>query len=78
MTQDTDPVGNEFVASLAARAVHYRVVHPCAGDQREATGASNGNCSETFARVAVLGTSSNPGNAQALKQTELVAERRSQ
>jgi putative ABC transport system substrate-binding protein len=73
MAMDSDPVGSGFVASLA---------HP----GRNITGLSsfsaelNGKRLELLkeivprlSRVAVLGTSTNPGNAQALKETELAA-----
>jgi len=73
MAQDNDPVGNGFVASLA---------HPGGN----ITGLSsyttelNGKRMELLkeivprlARVAVLGTSTNPGNAQALVETERAA-----
>jgi ABC-type uncharacterized transport system substrate-binding protein len=73
MAQDPDPVENGFVASLA---------HPCGN----ITGLSNfspelsGKRLEIlkeiiprFSRVAVVGTSTQPGNAQALRETKVTA-----
>jgi hypothetical protein len=73
MTQNTDPVGSGFVASIA---------HP----GRNITGLSilspkiSGKQPELLkeivprlSRMAVLGTSTNPGNPQAVKETELAA-----
>src|SRR6185503_18839831 len=54
MTQDPDPVGNGFVASLA---------HPGGN----ITGLSR------LARVAVFGSSTEPGNAQSLRERGLAA-----
>ena len=56
----------------AAWRKHYWVVHPCAGDKRKTTGASEGDRSQPL-RVAVLGASTQPGNAQALREVELAA-----
>ena len=74
MTQDSDPVGNGFIASLA---------HPGGN----ITGQSNfapelsGKRLELLkevvpklSRVAVFGNATVPGNAQMLKETELAAE----
>jgi putative ABC transport system substrate-binding protein len=74
MAQDSDPVGNGFVDSLARPG-------------RNITGLSNlateinGKRLEILkeivprlARVAVLGNSIEPGNARALRETELAAE----
>ena len=69
MAQDTDPVGNGFVASLARPGGNI-------------TGLSNYHPDLSgmellkevvprLARVAVLGNSKEPGNAQALKETKL-------
>ena len=51
MAFDGDPVGNGFVASLARSGrEHYWVVHPCPGDKRKTTGASERDCSQAFPR----------------------------
>jgi len=43
MAQDSDPVANKFVASLARpRRQHDWIVHPCPGSNRKTTGASEG------------------------------------
>ena len=74
MAQDSDPVGNGFVASLARPGGNI-------------TGLSalyteiNGKRLELLkeivprlSRVAVLGTANEPGNARAMRETELAAE----
>jgi putative ABC transport system substrate-binding protein len=70
---DTDPVGNGFVASLArpgGNITGLSVVSPeLSGKQLELLK----EIVPKLSRVAVLGTSTNPGNAQALKETELAA-----
>jgi putative tryptophan/tyrosine transport system substrate-binding protein len=74
MTQDTDPVGNGFVASLARPGGNITGLSTLAP---EISGKQLELLKEIvpkLSRVAVIGTSSNPGNAQALKQTELAAE----
>jgi len=73
MAQDTDPVGNGFVASLARPGGNITGLATLApeisGKQLELLKETVPNLS----RVAVLGTSTRPGNAQALKETELAA-----
>jgi putative ABC transport system substrate-binding protein len=70
---DNDPVANGFVASLARPAGNITglsTLHP------EVSGKRLELLKEIvpkLARVAVLGTSTVPGNAQALKETELSA-----
>jgi putative ABC transport system substrate-binding protein len=70
---DNDPVGNGFVASLArpgGNITGLSTLHP------EISGKRLELLKEIvpkLARVAVLGTSTVPGNAQALKETELTA-----
>ena len=73
MAQDRDPVGNGFVASLAkpggnitGLSTHFPEI---SGKQLEILKETLPNLS----RVAVFGSSTNPGNAQALKQLELAA-----
>ena len=74
MAQDNDPVGNGFVASLARPGGNITGLSSY-------TTALNGKRLELLkeilprlARVAVLGTSTNGGNAQALKETEQAAD----
>ena len=72
MTQDSDPVGKGFVASLARPGETSRIVHP----SPEISGKRLELLKEIvprLSRVAVLGTSNNPGNAQTLKEIELAA-----
>jgi putative ABC transport system substrate-binding protein len=70
---DTDPVGNGFVVSLArpgGTITGLSVVSPeVSGKQLELLK----EIVPKLSHVAVLGASTNPGNAQALKQTELAA-----
>ena len=70
---DTDPVGNGFVASLArpgGTITGLSVLSPdISGKQLELLK----EIVPTLSHVAILGASTNPGNAQALKETELAA-----
>ena len=73
MAQDTDPVGNGFVASLARPGGNITGLSTLAP---EISGKQLELLKEIvpkLSRVAVLGTSTNPGNAQALKEMELAA-----
>ena len=73
MAQDNDPVGNGFVASLARPGGNITGLSTLAP---EISGKQLELLKEIvpkLSRVAVLGTSTNPGNAQALKETELAA-----
>jgi putative ABC transport system substrate-binding protein len=73
MAQDGDPVGNGFVASLARPGRNITGMSQLAP---EISGKQLELLKETvpqLSRVAVLGTSTRPGNAQALKETELAA-----
>jgi putative ABC transport system substrate-binding protein len=71
MAQDTDPVGNGFVASLARPGGNITGLsnyHPdLSGKQLELLK----EVVPGLARVAVLENSKEPGNAQALKETKL-------
>jgi putative tryptophan/tyrosine transport system substrate-binding protein len=73
MAQDTDPVGNGFVASLARPGGNITGLsnyHPdLAGKQLELLK----EIIPRIRQVAVLQNSNEPGNAQALKETELAA-----
>ena len=65
MAQDIDPVGNRVCRQPCATWwKHHRTVRPCAGAKRKATGAFERRSLPRFSRVAVLGTSTNPGNVQ--------------
>ena len=73
MTQDPDPVGNGFVASLARPGGNITGLSTLAP---ELSGKRLEILKETIpklSRVAVVGTSTFPGIAQALKEIELVA-----
>jgi len=73
MAQDPDPVGNGFVASLARPG---RNITGLATLAPEISGKQLELLKEIvpkLSRVAVLGTSTRPGTAQALKETELAA-----
>jgi putative ABC transport system substrate-binding protein len=73
MAQDFDPVGTGFVASLARPGGNITGLATLAP---EISGKQLELLKETvprLSRVAVLGTSTIPGNAQAIKETELAA-----
>jgi putative tryptophan/tyrosine transport system substrate-binding protein len=73
MTNDNDPVGNGFVASLARPGGNVTGLSNLA---RELSGKRLELLKEIvprLSRVAVLGTSTSPGNAQNLKEMELAA-----
>src|SRR5499426_2173936 len=73
MTQDSDPVGSGFVASLARPGGN---ITGLATLRPELSGKQLELLKETIpklSRVAFFGTSSNPGNAEAFKETELAA-----
>jgi len=73
MAQDSDPVGNGFVASLARPGGNITGLATLAP---EISGKQLELLKEIvprLSRVAVLGTSTQPGNAQSLRETELAA-----
>jgi putative ABC transport system substrate-binding protein len=73
MAQDSDPVGNGFVASLARPGGN---ITGLATLSPELSGKRLELLKEIvpkLSRVAVFGTSTRPGNAQSLKETELAA-----
>jgi putative ABC transport system substrate-binding protein len=73
MAQDSDPVGNGFVASLARPGGNITGLSNFAS---EINGKRLELLKETvpkLSRVAVLGSSTEPGNAQALRETDLAA-----
>jgi putative tryptophan/tyrosine transport system substrate-binding protein len=73
MTQDPDPVGNGFVASLARPGGNItglsRLAPELSGKQLELLK----EIVPRLSRVAVFGTSTEPGNAQSLRETERAA-----
>ena len=74
MTQDFDPVGTAIVASLARPAGNITGLSAL---RPEISGKQLELLKEIvprLSRVAVFGDSTNPGNAQALKEMELVAK----
>jgi putative tryptophan/tyrosine transport system substrate-binding protein len=73
MAYDNDPVGNGFVASLARPGGNITGLSTLAP---EISGKQLELLKEIvprLSRVAVLGTSTNPGNTQALRETDLAA-----
>jgi putative ABC transport system substrate-binding protein len=73
MTQDSDPIANGFIASLARPGGNITGLSTLA---QELSGKRLELLKEIvpkLSRVAVLGTSTIPGNAQALKETQLAA-----
>jgi putative tryptophan/tyrosine transport system substrate-binding protein len=73
MAQDSNPVGSGHVATLARPGGNITGLSAL---RPELTGKQMELLKEIFprlSRVAVLGTSTNPGNAQVLKETELAA-----
>ena len=73
MTQDPDPVGNKFVASLGRPGGN---ITGLSNFNRELSGKRLELLKETvprLSRVAVFGTSAQPGHPQARKETELAS-----
>ncbi|HET8564414.1 MAG TPA: ABC transporter substrate-binding protein [Candidatus Binatia bacterium] len=73
MAQDSDPVGTRLVASLARPGGNITGLSTLSP---ETSGKQLELLKETvpgLSRVAVFGTSTRPGNAQALKETEVAA-----
>jgi putative ABC transport system substrate-binding protein len=73
MAQDSNPVGSGHVASLARPGGNITGLSAL---RPELTGTQLELLKEIFprlSRVVVLGTSTNPGNAQVLRETELAA-----
>ena len=74
MTQDPDPVANGFVASLARPGGNITGLSSL---RPEISGKRLELLKEIvpkLSRVAVLGNSTNPANAQSLREAELAAE----
>ena len=73
MGMDNDPVGSGFVASLARPGGNITGLSSFSGELNGKRLELLKEIVPKLSRVAVLGTSSNPGNAQSLKETEIAA-----
>jgi ABC-type uncharacterized transport system substrate-binding protein len=73
MAADIDPVGSGFVASLARPAGNITGLSSLSPELSGKRLELLKEIVPRLARVAVLGTSTVPGNAQALRETELAA-----
>jgi len=73
MAQDTDPLGNGFVASLARPGGNITGLSNVAPEISGKRIEILKELVPKLSRVAVLGMSSNPGNALSLRETELAA-----
>jgi putative tryptophan/tyrosine transport system substrate-binding protein len=73
MTQDQDPVSNRFVASLARPGGNVTGLSTLAPEIRGKRLELINEVLPKLSRVAVLGTSTTPSSAQALRETELAA-----
>jgi putative tryptophan/tyrosine transport system substrate-binding protein len=71
MVQDNDPVGNGFVASLGRPGGNITGLATLAPEISGKRLELLREIVPKLSRIAVLGASSNPGNAQSLKETEL-------
>jgi putative ABC transport system substrate-binding protein len=73
MAQDTDPVGNGFVASLPRPGGNITGLSSLSSELSGKRLELLKEIVPGLSRVAVFGTSTNPGNAQSLKEMELAA-----
>jgi putative ABC transport system substrate-binding protein len=73
MVQDNDPVGNGFVASLARPGGNITGLATLAPEISGKRLEFLKEIVPKLSRVAVFGTSNNPGNTQSLKETEIAA-----
>ncbi len=73
MTQDTDPVGLGYVASLARPGGNITGLSTLASEISGKRLELLKEIIPKLSRVAVLGTSTRPGNAQSLREVELAA-----
>jgi putative ABC transport system substrate-binding protein len=73
MTQDSDPVANGFVASLARPGENISGLSTLAPELSGKRLELLKEIVPRLSRVAVLGTSTEPGNAQSLKEVERAA-----
>ena len=74
MSQDPDPLGNGFVASLARPGGNITGLSSVGADLAGKRLELLREILPKLSRVAVLGTSTNPGNVSALRETELAAK----
>ena len=74
MAQDTDPVGNGFVASLARPGGNITGLSTLAPELNGKRLELLKEIIPKLSRVAVFGTSTQPGNAQSLKEVDLAAK----
>ena len=74
MAQDSDPVGSGYVASLASPGGNITGLSSLAPELGGKRLELLKEIVPKLSRVAVLGTSTNPGYAQVLKEIELVAK----
>src|SRR5215470_10264816 len=75
MTQDGDPVGNGFIASLARPGGNITGLSSLAADLIGKRFDLLKEAVPKLSRVALFGTSSNPGNVQERKEVETAAAR---
>jgi len=73
MTNDNDPVGNGFIASLARPGGNITGMATLSPELSGKRLELLREIVPRLSRVAVIGTSTNPGNAQSLRETELAA-----
>ena len=73
MTQDSDPVGNGFVASLARPGANISGLSTLAPELSGKRLELLKEIVPRLSRVAVLGTSTEPGNGQSLEEVERAA-----
>ena len=73
MSQDNDPVGNGFVASLARPGGNITGLSTLGPELSGKRLELLKEIVPKLSRVAVLGSSTNPGNAQSLREMELAA-----
>jgi putative tryptophan/tyrosine transport system substrate-binding protein len=73
MGQDTDPVGNGFVASLARPGGNITGLAALAPEMSGKQLEILKEIVPRLSRVAIIGNSTNPGDAQALRETVLAA-----
>ena len=74
MTQDPDPIGTGFVASLARPGGNITGLSTLAPELSGKRLELMKEVIPTLSHVAVLGTSTVPGNAQSLREVELAAK----
>ena len=74
MTNDPDPVGSGFVASLARPGGNITGLSTLAPELSGKRLELLGEVVPKLSRVAVFGTSTQPGHAQAIKELELAAK----